>query len=139
MATLKQSYSSCITDCQHDFEKRNILKTSSNKYWRFLSLSMTDVINDSWLLILKISGYLAVSFYRFHALEQQKLIKTDGSGHAVWPAPREGKVLWKTTTKIKVLFTGKKVLYFKESFTFQSKCSITWNRKFHLSKRKYYK
>ena len=30
LATLKQtmqSYSSCITDCQHDFEKENILKT----------------------------------------------------------------------------------------------------------------
>ena len=36
----------------------------------------------------------------------------------------EGKVFEKTTTKIKVS-TEKKVLYFKESFTFQSKrCTV---------------
>ena len=70
------------------------------------------------------NGYLAASFYRFHVLEKQKLIKTDRRSHVGWPAPREGKVLWKTTTKIKVSFTEKKVLYFKESFTFQSKCCM---------------
>ena len=42
--------------------------------------------------------------------------------HVDWLALREGKVLWKTTTKIKVSFIEKKVLYFKESFIFQSKC-----------------
>ena len=83
-----------------------------------------DVINDSWFLILKINGFLAASFYRFDVLEKQKLIKTDRPSHVGWPALREGKVLRKTTTKIKVSFTEKKVLYSKESFTFQS-CIIT--------------
>ena len=41
-----------------------------------------------------------------------------------WLALREGKVLQKTKAKIKVSFTEKKVLRFKESFTFQSKCCI---------------
>ena len=40
----------------------------------------------------------------------------DRPSHMGWPVPREGKVLWKTTTKIKVSFTEKKVLYLKESF-----------------------
>ena len=71
------------------------------------------------------NGYLAASFYRFHVLEKQKLIKTDRPSHVGWPAPREGKVFWKAKTKIKVSFTEKKVLYFKESFTFQSKCCIS--------------
>ena len=83
-----------------------------------------DIINDSWFLILKINGYLAASFNRFHVLEKQKLIKTDRPSYVGWPAPREDKVLRKTTTKIKVSFTEKKLLYFKESFTFQSKCCI---------------
>ena len=34
------------------------------------------VINDSWFLILKMNGYLAACFYKFHVLEKQKLIKT---------------------------------------------------------------
>ena len=34
------------------------------------------VINDSWLLILKMNGYLAACFYKFHVLEKQKSIKT---------------------------------------------------------------
>ena len=57
-----------------------------------------------------------------------------------WPAPREGKVLWKTTTKKKY------IIYWEESITYQSnfyiseevlyiKGSITLNRKFYLSKR----
>ena len=33
-------------------------------------------INDSWFLILKMNGYLATCFYKFHVLEKQKLIKT---------------------------------------------------------------
>ena len=70
------------------------------------------------------NGYPAASVYRFHVLEKQILIKTDRPNHVDWPAPLEGKVLWKTTTKIKVSFTEKKVLYFKESFTFQSKCYL---------------
>ena len=61
-------------------------------------------------------------FYGFHELEKQKLIKADRSSQVGWPAP--GKLLWKTTTKIKVSFTEKKEFYFKESFTFQNKCCI---------------
>ena len=64
------------------------------------------------------------SFYRFHVPEKQKLIKTNSQSHVGWPVPRKDKVLWKTTTKIKVSFTEKKVLYFKDSFTFQSKSCI---------------
>ena len=37
------------------------------------------VINDSWFLILKMNGYLAACFYKFHVLEKQKLIKTKQS------------------------------------------------------------
>ena len=48
----------------------------------------------------------------------------DRPSHVGGPAPREDKALWKTTTKIKVSFTEKKVLYFKDSFTFQSKSCI---------------
>ena len=48
----------------------------------------------------------------------------DRQSHVVKPAPREDKALWKTTTEIKVSFTEKKVLYFKDSFTFQSKHCI---------------
>ena len=44
--------------------------------------------------------YLVASVHRFHMLEKQKLIKTDRPSHVGWPVPREGKVLWKTTTKI---------------------------------------
>ena len=47
---IMQSYSSCITDYQHDFEKGNILNTTSNKYWSFFPLSITTVFNDSWFL-----------------------------------------------------------------------------------------
>ena len=70
------------------------------------------------------NGFLAASFYRFHVLEKQKLIKIDRPSHVGRPAPLEGEVLWKTRTKIKVSFAEKKVLHFKESFTFQSKCCI---------------
>ena len=78
------------------------------------------------------NGYLAASFYRFHVLEKQKLTKTDRPSHMSWPAPRKGKVLWKTTTKIKVSFTEKKVLNFKESFAFQSKCWYLTESFIHL-------
>ena len=70
------------------------------------------------------NGFPAASFNRFHVPEKQKLMKTNRLSHIGWPTPREGKVLWKTTTKIKVSFTEKKVLNFKESFAFQSKCCI---------------
>ena len=55
-------------------------------------------------------------------IKQEKQL--DRSSHVGWPAPRKGKVSGKTTTKIKVSFIEKKVLHFKESFTFQSKCCI---------------
>ena len=48
----------------------------------------------------------------------------DRPSHVGWPEPREGKVLGKTTTKIKVPFTEKKVLYFKENITLPSKFCI---------------
>ena len=61
--------------------------------------------------------------------KKQKLIKInklpDGLIHMGWTAPGEGKVLWKTTTNIKVWFTEKKVLYFETSFTFQIKSFMT--------------
>ena len=44
--------------------------------------------------------------------------QSDRPSHVGWAVPHEGKVLWKTTTKTKVLFTEKKVLYFIESFIF---------------------
>ena len=55
-------------------------------------------------------------------INQEKQV--DRSSHVGWPAPRKGKVSGKTTTKIKASFIEKKVLHFKESFTFQSKCCI---------------
>ena len=70
------------------------------------------------------NGYLAASVYRSYVLQKQNIIKTDRPSHVGWPAPREGKFLWKTTTKIKVSCTEKEVLYFKESFTLQSKCCL---------------
>ena len=40
LATLKQCYSSCITDCQHEMKREINLKTPSNKYLSFLPLSI---------------------------------------------------------------------------------------------------
>ena len=37
-------------------------------------------INDSWFLILKMNGYMATCFYKFHVLEKEKLIKTKQPG-----------------------------------------------------------
>ena len=49
---ITQSYSSCITDSQQNFEKgkhlENILKLPSSVY-------DYDVISDSWFLILKVA------------------------------------------------------------------------------------
>ena len=39
--------------------------------------------NDSSFLILKMNGYLAASFYRFHVLVKQKLIKTNEQAEQV--------------------------------------------------------
>ena len=55
-----------------------------------------DIIDDTWFLILKMNGYLAACFYRFHVLEKQKLVKTKHSDRPScvgWPMPREGKAL----------------------------------------------
>ena len=68
------------------------------------------------------NGYLVASFYRFQVLAKRKLIKTD----------RPSK------TKIKVSFIAKKVLYFKESFKFQSKGCISKKVLYYFFKRKYY-
>ena len=68
------------------------------------------------------NGYLAASFYRFQVLEKRKLIKTD----------RPSK------TKIKASLTAKKVLYFQESFKFQSKGCISKKVLYYFFKRKYY-
>ena len=75
-----KNFSSYITDCQDDFEKGKLHEKHLhiNIEASFLCLSVYDyvVINDSWFLILKMNGYLAAYFYKFHVLEKQKLIKT---------------------------------------------------------------
>ena len=82
-----------------------------------------DVISDSWFLVLKMNEFLAASFDRFHGLEKQKFIETDRPSHVGWPAPREVKSYKKWQLKLKYHLLTKKY-YFKESFTFQSKCCI---------------
>ena len=68
---------------------------------------------------------LAVPFYRFNVLEKQKIIKANSLiDQVTWVDQRHVKVLRKTAIKIKVSITEKKVLYFKEKSTFQSKCCI---------------
>ena len=51
-------------------------------------------------------------------LQKQNFLKTGKPGLVSWPAPPEDKILWKTTTKLKVSFTKKKVSYLKENVTF---------------------
>ena len=68
---------------------------------------------------------LAVPFYRFHVLEKQKINKANSQiDQVTWVDQHHVKVLRKTAIKIKVSITEKKVLYFKEKSTFQSKCCI---------------
>ena len=65
------------------------------------------------------NGYLAASFLQISRGWKAKINPDKGpdrTSHVDWPAPREGKFLLKTTIKIKVSFTEKKVLYFRESF-----------------------
>ena len=92
------------------------------------SLHDYDVINDSWFLIFKTNGYLVAFLYRFHVLEKQKLIKTNSqTDHVTWDEQRHVKVKYYEKWQLKLkyhLYTEKKVLYFKESLTFQSKCCI---------------
>ena len=76
------------------------------------SVNADVVFNDSWFLILKMNGYLAACFYKFHVLGKQKLIKTKQPDRPI----RVGS--WKSYEKRQLKI---KVLYFKESFTFQSK------------------
>ena len=71
--------------------------------------------------------FLQISLAWKTKLNQDK--QPDIPSHAGWPAPHEGKVLSKTTTKNRVSYTKNKVLYFKESFTFQSKCFILKKQK----------
>ena len=82
-----QSYSSCITDCQHDFEKRKHLENTSkyNKKESFLPLSMImklSMILDSLSLdkCVPSSFFLQIS----HAWIQ-KLINTNSqTDQATW-------------------------------------------------------
>ena len=105
------------------FWKGKNLENTFKQILKFVSSVFDyDIINDSWFLMM--NRYLAASFYRSHVLGKQKLIKADRTSHVGWPAPREGKVLWKTATKIKESMTENKVLCFKESFAFQNKCCI---------------
>ena len=60
-------------------------------------------------------------------LQKQNFLKTGKPGLVGWPAPPEDKILWKTTTKLKVSFTKKKVLYLKENVTFPSNSCILKN------------
>ena len=78
-----------------------------------------DVISDSWFLIIKINRYQEASLTDFTCLKSKNWSQqTARPPHMGCTAPREGKVLWKTTTKIKVS------IYWKESIIFQSKCFI---------------
>ena len=75
-----------------------------------------DVINDSWFLILKMNGYLTPSFYRFHALEKQKLIKTNSQTEQdTWVKQRQMKVKSYEKRQLKLKSILKKVLHFRVS------------------------
>ena len=109
-----------------DAELKQLYKWLSTWFWKEItswkhlqinieaSSSVYDynVFNDSWFLILKMNEYLF--FTDFICLKSK--INQDKQparpSHVSWPVPREGKVLWKTTTKIKVSFTEKKVFFF---------------------------
>ena len=108
-----------------DAELKQLYKWLSTWFWKEItswkhlqinieaSSSVYDynVFNDSWFLILKMNEYLF--FTDFICLKSK--INQDKQparpSHMSWPVPREGKVLWKTTTKIKVSFTEKKVFF----------------------------
>ena len=61
-----------------------------------------NVINDSLFLILKMNGYLAASFNRFHVLEKQKLIKTKNQTDQVtWVDQHQVKSYEKRQLKLK--------------------------------------
>ena len=133
MAKLKQmtqSYSSCVTDCQNWFGER---KTS----WRHFEINIKASFFCIWLrccqwfLVLNPSDewlpsgfFLKISRSRKAKFNQDRQL--DRPSHVCWPVPCEQvKVKFmKTTAKLKVSFTEKKVLNFKESFIFQSKCCI---------------
>ena len=61
----------------------------------------------------------------------------DRPSHVGWPGLRQGKILWKTATKIKVSFTANnslnKLLHLKVSAVYQK--SIILSKNFYLSKR----
>ena len=77
-----------------------------------------DVINDSWFLFLKMNGYLAASFYRFHMLENQKLIKTNSRTDQVTSVMVKSYETRQLKLKYHLLrkkyYISKKVLHFKE-------------------------
>ena len=75
-----------------------------------------DVINDLWFLILKMNGYLAPSFYRFHTLEKQKLIKTNSQTEQdTWVKQHQMKVKSYEKRQLKLKYILKKVLHFRVS------------------------
>ena len=113
-------------------KRENILKKPSNKYWSFLSLSMIMMLSMILgSIILKMNGWVPSDFFLPNSRAWKAKANQDKRPSYVdWPAPREGKVLWKPATKIKVSLAEKKVLYFKES--------IILNLIFNLYKRRYH-
>ena len=131
---IKQSYSSCLTYCQYDFENGKHLQ---NTFKQTLKLPSSvydyDVINDSLFLILKMNGYTAASFYGFHVLEKQKLIKTNSQTDQVtWVDQRHMKVKSYEKQQLKLkyhllrrkYYILKKVLYLKVSAAYYRKYYI---------------
>ena len=94
LATPNQITQSCITDCQYDFEKEKHLENTFRSMLKLPSFVYDyDAISDSWFLILKANGYLTASFYKFHVLEKQKLIKTSSQTNQVkWDDQRHVNV-----------------------------------------------
>ena len=87
-----------------------------------------NVINDSLFLILKMNGYLAASFNRFHVLEKQKLIMTKSQTDQVtWVDQHQVKSYEKRQLKSKYHllktcdYAEKKVLY---SEAVAQRCSV---------------
>ena len=90
-----------------------ILKKENFKILKLPSSAYDYVVNnDSWFLILKMNGYLAAWFYKFHELQKQKSTTTkqrDRPSHvSSW-----SKVLWKATTEKRKYYILRKVLHFK--------------------------
>ena len=81
-----------------------------------------DITSDYWFLILKMNGYLAAYFYKFHVLE--KLINTNSqTDQATWVDQRHMKVKSYEKRQLRLKYhllrekyhILKKVLHFKIS------------------------